>query len=113
MQTSRLTFAFSLAAAAAAAGSVTVKPTGRYMAMPVENGAPKILLEVFDGGTRVAYDQVEWARGTTNWTGSLDLRGFEGRALEFRFSGTDVPELTAADLAFADARFPAPKGQYG
>ena len=112
MQTSRLTFAFSLAAAAAAAGSVTVKPTGRYMAVPVENGAPKIFMEVFDGGTRVAYDQIEWARGTTNWTGSLDLRGFKGRALEFRFSGNDMPELTATDLKFADAPFPAPKGQY-
>ena len=103
MQTSRLTFAFSLAAAAAAAGSVTVKPTGRYMAVPVQNGAPKILLEVFDGGTR----------GTTNWTGALDLRGFEGRALEFRFSGNDVPNLSVADLRFAAAPFPAPKGQYG
>ena len=113
MQTSRLTFAFSLAAAAAAAGSVTVKPTGRYMAVPVQNGAPKILMEVFDGGRRVAYDQVEWARGATNWTGSLDLRGFEGRALEFRFSGENAPNVSAADLAFADARFPAPKEQYG
>ena len=109
MQTSRLTFAFSLAAAAAAAGSVTVKPTGRYMAVPVQNGAPKILMEVFDGGRRVAYDQVEWARGATNWTGSLDLRGFEGRALEFRFSGNDVPNLSVADLRFAAAPFPAPE----
>jgi len=113
MQTSRLTFAFSLAAAVATAGTVAVKPTGRYMAVPVQNGAPKILLEVFDGGRRVAYDQVEWARGATNWTGSLDLRGFEGRALEFRFSGNDVPNLSVADLRFAAAPFPAPKGQYG
>ncbi len=112
MHTSRFTVAFSLAAAAATAGTVAVKPTGRYMAVPVENGAPKIFMEVFDGGTRVAYDQIEWARGTTNWTGSLDLRGFKGRALEFRFSGNDMPELTATDLKFADAPFPAPKGQY-
>ena len=112
MHTSRFAVAFSLAAAAATAGTVAVKPTGRYMAVPVENGAPKIFMEVFDGGTRVAYDQIEWARGTTNWTGSLDLRGFKGRALEFRFSGNDMPELTATDLKFADAPFPAPKGQY-
>ena len=112
MHTSRFTVAFSLAAAAATAGTVAVKPTGRYMAVPVENGAPKIFMEVFDGGTRVAYDQIEWARGTTNWTGSLDLRGFKGRALEFRFSENDMPELTATDLKFADAPFPAPKGQY-
>ena len=109
MHTSRFAVAFSLAAAAATAGTVAVKPTGRYMAVPVENGAPKIFMEVFDGGTRVAYDQIEWARGTTNWTGSLDLRGFKGRALEFRFSGNDMPELTATDLKFADAPFPAPK----
>ena len=113
MHTSKIAIAFSLVAAAATAGTVTVKPTGRYMAVPVENGAPKVRLEVFDGATRVAYDDVEWARGATNWTGTLDLRGFKGRALEFRFSGNDVPELTAADLKFADARFPAPKGQYG
>ena len=112
MHTSRFAVAFSLAAAAATAGTVAVKPTGRYMAVPVENGAPKIFMEVFDGGTRVAYDQIEWARGTTNWTGSLDLQGFKGRALEFRFSGNDMPELTATDLKFADAPFPAPKGQY-
>ncbi|MBR0505605.1 MAG: glycoside hydrolase family 32 protein [Kiritimatiellae bacterium] len=112
MQTSRFAIAFSLVAAAATAGTVTVKPTGRYMAVPVENGAPKVRLEVFDGATRVAYDDVEWARGMTNWTGSLDLRGLAGRALEFRFSGNDVPELTAADLKFAEAPFPAPKGQY-
>ena len=96
----------------AAAGTVTVKPTGRYMAVPVENGAPKVRMEVFDGASRVAYDDVEWARGTTNWTGSLDLRGLAGRALEFRFSGNDVPGISAADLRFADAPFPAPKGQY-
>ena len=108
-----MTFPFAVTAAALAAGTVTVAPTGRYMAVPVENGAPKILLEVFDGGRRVAYDQVEWARGATNWTGSLDLRGFAGRALEFRFSGENAPNVSAADLAFADARFPAPKGQYG
>ena len=106
-------FACMFTAAALTAGTVTVAPTGRYMAVPVQNGAPKILLEVFDGGRRVAYDQVEWARGATNWTGSLDLRGFEGRALEFRFSGENAPNVSAADLAFADARFPAPKGQYG
>ena len=105
-------FAFAFVAAVAAAGTVTVKPTGRYMAVPVENGAPKILMEVFDGETRAAYDQVEWARGTTNWTGSLDLGGAKGRALEFRFSGNDVHELTDADLKFAEAPFPAPKGQY-
>ena len=112
MHTSKIAIAFSLVAAAATAGTVTVKPTGRYMAVPVENGAPKVRLEVFDGATRVAYDDVEWARGMTNWTGSLDLRGLAGRALEFRFSGNDVPELTAADLKFAEAPFPAPKGQY-
>ena len=110
MKTFGLSFAF--VAAVAAAGTVTVKPTGRYMAVPVENGAPKILMEVFDGETRVAYDQVEWARGVTNWTGSLDLGAAKGRALEFRFSGNDVPELTAADLRFAETRFSAPKGQY-
>ena len=108
-----MTFPFAVTAAALAAGTVTVAPTGRYMAVPVENGAPKILMEVFDGGRRVAYDQVEWARGATNWTGALDLRGFEGRALEFRFSGENAPNVSAADLAFADARFPAPKEQYG
>ena len=112
MHTSKFAIAFSLVVAAATAGTVTVKPTGRYMAVPVENGAPKVRLEVFDGATRVAYDDVEWARGMTNWTGSLDLHGFKGRALEFRFSGNDVPELTAADLKFAEAPFPAPKGQY-
>ena len=113
MKTSRSSFAFAFLSATAVAGTVTVEPTGRYMAVPVENGAPKILMEVFDGETRVAYDQVEWARGATNWTGTLDLRGLKGRALEFRFSGKDVPELTAADLKFAKAPFPAPKGQYG
>ena len=106
-------FACTFSAVALTAGTVTVAPTGRYLAVPVQNGAPKILLEVFDGGTRVAYDQVEWARGATNWTGSLDLRGFAGRLLEFRFSGENVPNISAVDLAFADARFPAPKGQYG
>ena len=90
--------ACTFTAAALAAGTVTVAPTGRYMAVPVQNGAPKILLEVFDGGTRVAYDQVEWARGATNWTGSLDLRGFAGRSLEFRFSGENVPNVSAAEL---------------
>ena len=105
--------AISLAAAAAAtAGTVAVKPTGRHMAVPVENGAPKIFMEVFDGGQRVTYDYIGWARDATNWTGSLDLRGFEGRTLEFRFSGEDVPNLSAADLTFADARFPAPEGQF-
>ena len=113
MQTYGLSFAFALAAAAAAGSSMTVKPTGRYMAVPVENGAPKIFMEVFDGGRRVAYDHVEWARGATNWTGSLDLRGLDGRALEFRFSGEGAPKLSAADLRFADAPFPAPAGQYG
>ena len=73
------------AAVAAATGAVTVTPTGRYMAVPVENGAPKVMLEVFDGGRRVAYDQIEWARGVTNWTGSLDLGAAKGRPLEFRF----------------------------
>ena len=96
MQTYGLSFAFALAAAAAAGSSMTVKPTGRYMAVPVENGAPKIFMEVFDGGRRVAYDHVEWARGATNWTGSLDLRGFAGRSLEFRFSGENVPNVSAA-----------------
>ena len=112
MHTSKIAIAFSLVAAAATAGTVTVKPTGRYMAVPVENGAPKVRLEVFDGATRVAYDDVEWARGMTNWTGSLDLRGLAGRALEFRFSGNDAPGISAADLKFADAPFPAPQGQY-
>ena len=101
------------AAVAAATGAVTVTPTGRYMAVPVENGAPKVMLEVFDGGKRIAYDQVEWARGTTNWTGSLDLGAAKGRPFEFRFSGKDAPNLSAADLAFSDSRYPAPKGQYG
>ncbi|MBR1588311.1 MAG: glycoside hydrolase family 32 protein [Kiritimatiellae bacterium] len=112
MTTSRFAFAFSLAAAAATAGTVTVKPSGRYMAVPVENGAPKILMEVFDGGTRIAYDHVEWARAATNWTGSLDLRGHAGRTLEFRFSGEGAPHLSAADLSFAATPFPAPKGQF-
>ena len=44
MKTSRFSFAFALLSAAAVAGTVTVKPTGRYMAVPVENGAPKILM---------------------------------------------------------------------
>ena len=101
------------AAVASATGAVTVTPTGRYMAVPVENGAPKVMLEVFDGGRRVAYDQIEWARGVTNWTGSLDLGAAKGRPLEFRFSGKDAPNLSAADLAFSDTRYPAPKGQYG
>ena len=111
MKMIKIPFAFSLVTAATA-GTVTVTPTGRYMAVPVENGAPKVFMEVFDGGKRVTYNHIEWARGTTNWTGSLDLRGFEGRTLEFRFSGESVPDLTAADLKFADARFPAPRGQF-
>ena len=60
MKTSRFSFAFAFLSAAVAAGTVTVKPTGRYMAVPVENGAPKILMEVFDGETRVAYDQTRF-----------------------------------------------------
>ena len=50
MKTSRFTFAFAFVSAAAAAGTVTVKPTGRYMAVPVENGAPKIFMEVYFRG---------------------------------------------------------------
>ena len=107
-----VSLAVSCVAFAAVAGTVTVVPTGRYMAVPVENGAPKVMLEVFDGGTRIAYDQVEWARGVTNWTGSLDLCGRTGRPLEFRLSGKGAPSFSAADLTFSDARFPAPKGQY-
>ena len=111
MKMIKIPFVFSFVTAATA-GTVTVTPTGRYMAVPVENGAPKVFMEVFDGGKRVTYNYVEWAHGTTNWTGSLDLRGLEGRTLEFRFSGETLPDLSAADLKFADARFPAPNGQF-
>ena len=61
-------FVCTFTAAVLTAGTVTVAPTGRYMAVPVQNGAPKILLEVFDGGRRVAYDQVEWGTGPVRST---------------------------------------------
>ncbi len=112
--TRRLVLCLTLGLSAAGfAVSFDLAPSGRYLAVPVENGAPKVLLEVFDGETRVAYDQVEWARGATNWTGSLDLRGFTGRPLSFRFSGKELPALGASALAFSDAPVPAPPGQFG
>lgn len=102
---------FSLTAACAA-NAFQAAPTGRYLAVPVENGAPKVKLEIFDGTARVTYATVEWARAATNLTGSLDLNGFKGRPLEFRFSGETAKNFSAADLVFADSRFPAPAGQF-
>lgn len=101
-----------LRAAGAGALGFTVVPSGRYLAVPVANGTAKTRLEVFDGGERIAYFNVEWAGGTTNWTGSLDLGDRRGRPLTFRFSGGRVPSVSAADLVFSDRRFPAPDGQF-
>ena len=63
-----------------------VQPGGRYLAVPVESGAPKILLEIFENGRRLTYDAVEWARRDPTWVGSLDLGEVKGRTLRFRFS---------------------------
>ena len=89
-----------------------VQPGGRYLAIPVESGAPKILLEIFEDGRRLTYDAVEWARRDPTWVGSLDLGEVKGRTLRFRFSGTELPSISARDLVFADRRFPGAKEQY-
>ena len=89
-----------------------VQPGGRYLAIPVESGAPKILLEIFENGRRLTYDAVEWARRDPTWVGSLDLGEVKGRTLRFRFSGTELPSISARDLVFADRRFPGAKEQY-
>ena len=101
-----------LAFAAASAGAFVVRPSGRFMAIPVENGAPKLFLEVFDGGRRVAYDQIEWAINSTNWIASLDLSGYGNKPLEFRFSSKDRVLPGENDLVFSDRRFVPAEGQF-
>lgn len=98
--------------AAAYAATICTTPSGRYLAVPVENGTPATLLEVFDGDLRIVRTYMHWAGGTTNWTGSLDLGPVTGHALRFVFSGKSGQDLSAADLVFADKPFPAPKGQF-
>lgn len=90
-----------------------VRPDGRYLAVPVENGAPRILLEIFEDGRLLTRDTVEWSHNATaTWTGALDLGNAKGRILRFRFSGDNLPAISARDMVFSDVRFPAPIGQY-
>ena len=75
---------------AACAATICTTPSGRYLAVPVENRTPATLLEVFDGDRRIVRTYMQWAGGTTNWIGSLDL-GPAKRQLAWQAKGAKRP----------------------
>lgn len=109
----RMIVACALAGAVqASAASLTTTVTGRYLAVPVENGKPDARLEIFDGGRRAFHYDVRWAKGKPDWTASLDLGALKGRSATFVFSGENPPAPARGDLRFSDERFPAPADQF-
>ncbi len=94
--------AFSALALSCGGGTIAATAGGRYMSVPIKNGAPKVRIDVYDGARRIAYDLVEWAKDAPDWTASLDLGEVKGRQLEFRFGGDGAQDISAEDLLFTD-----------
>lgn len=90
----------------------SVAATARYLRIPIQNGAPKRVISVFDGREKIVRNDVELAMDRVDWWSVMDVSEWKGRTLTLQVD--KLPEGSKAlERVEVSESLPEGAGLYG
>lgn len=74
-----------------------------YLQLPVKNGAPKRLVELYAGDDKWRWFSIELAEGEADWYAYLDISPYRGTELELRVDALDAGSQTFSTVVQTDS----------